>query len=185
MFRCSSDLVVADNVQRGEFRDQLERELAAFPVVVDDRQDLGLAERPDLGHDLFFLVSQLIPHQEIVRPPGTGDVLDQRGGGWIGVLGASCLKRADWPWQRCHGRSPGSRRNFSMTGASSGALCTRSMCPPECRYRRECGSNACMMRALTTGMIGSSVPATINVRWRTPRKANRLVQTEPARSWCR
>lgn len=36
-------------------------------------------------------------------------------------------------------------RNCSMTGASSTALCTRSMWPPECRCSRECGSKVFMM----------------------------------------
>ena len=36
-----------------------------------------------------------------------------------------------------------------MTGASSAALCTRSMWPPSCWCSRECGSNAFMMRAFT------------------------------------
>ena len=44
------------------------------------------------------------------------------------------------------------------------------MCPPECRYSREWGSNAFMMCALITGMIGSSVPAMINVCCRTAGK---------------
>ena len=93
--RCApvvAQVVVADNVQRGKFRYQVKWEFAAFPILVDYRQDLGLAERPDLGKDLLFRVGQLIGHQEVVGLPGKADVLDQRGGGWIGVLRASCLK---------------------------------------------------------------------------------------------
>jgi hypothetical protein len=54
--RCApavAEVVVADNVERRKFRDQLERELTAFPVLIDDRQDFRLAESPDLGEDLL------------------------------------------------------------------------------------------------------------------------------------
>src|ERR1700722_20859849 len=106
--RCApavAEVVVADNVERRKLRDQLERELTAFPVLIDDRQDFRLAESPDLGEDLLFLFGQLILHQEVVGLPGKADVLDERGGGWIGVPGASRLKRAERFWRRCHGCS--------------------------------------------------------------------------------
>ena len=44
------------------------------------------------------------------------------------------------------------------------------------------GSNRAMILAFTTGMIGSSSPATISVCWRISGKANRLVHTAPASS---
>ena len=93
--RCApvvAQVVVADNVQRGKFRYQVKWEFAAFPVLIDYRQDLRFAERSDRGENLLFPVGELIGHQEVVGLPGKADVLDQRGGGRIGVLCTSCLK---------------------------------------------------------------------------------------------
>ena len=93
-------------------------------------------------------------------------------------------RRCRW-WWGCSSLllSIGRLRNISITGAKSAALVIRSVCPPGCKCRVACGSSAAMIRALATGMIGSSVPATISVSCRISGSAKTLVHTDPANNW--
>ena len=68
---------VADDVQRGDLRDQLERELAALPVRIDDRQDLFLAEFPHLVQYLDLVLGQLLLHQKVVGASSSPDIVDE------------------------------------------------------------------------------------------------------------
>ena len=45
------------------------------------------------------------------------------------------------------------------------------------------GRRQVMIRALTSGMIGSSAPARMSVGWRISGSNGRLVQPAPAASW--
>jgi hypothetical protein len=63
----------------------------------------------------------------------------------------------------CDGFVRSSLLKDSISGADAAGLVTRSTCPPVCRCSVACGSSRLMVRALITGMMGSSVPATIKV----------------------
>ena len=74
-------------------------------------------------------------------------------------------------------------RNRETSGPSSSAEVSSPRWPSSKTWREELGSSACMIRAFTSGMMGSSFPARTKVGWRMSGRAGRLDQPTPARSW--
>src|SRR6266481_6287751 len=86
---------VADDVQRGDLRDQLEREFATLPVRVDDRQDLCFAELTHLLQDRDLFLRQLLLHQKVVSASSSSDIVDEFERGGISHWRAPCLLCGD------------------------------------------------------------------------------------------
>ena len=70
-------------------------------------------------------------------------------------------------------------------GASSAASVISPRWPPWKTCSRDFGMSSFINRALTSGMIGSSSPDKMSVRWRSSGRNGTLVQPAPAVSWYR
>jgi hypothetical protein len=66
----------ARDVQLRDLGHQLERELGLLPVLVDDRDDLGVRERPNPVPDLALLVREKVVQNVVVGPQRPGNVGD-------------------------------------------------------------------------------------------------------------
>jgi len=145
---------------------------------------------------------QLILHQEVVGLPGKvrcprrarrwldrrpWRLVSQRAGGFgvVVMVVPGCVERFRsparavllWLMAALQVRA----RERLDDGCELGAVGTRSMWPPLCSCSANAAAMRFMMRALTNGIIGSSVPATINVCCRTAGQREQLVHTAPAR----
>ena len=98
-----------DHAQLGDLRNEFERELCALPVVVDDRQHLGVDEIPDPIADLAFGVGEQLGQQVVVRPSRDGQ---------------AC---GEVRWRRRRRRRSGSSMLMTISPVLSVAV---SWCPP-------------------------------------------------------
>ena len=126
----------------------------------DDRHDLLVDEPPDRDEVRPLLVGELLADGEEVRPEGFPEVLarDLRHC-WL----PSCLREVGIQ-ERLHGggQSGGVGGQLEVAAAVDVQLAPRI--------------SRCMIRALTSGMIGSSSPARISVGGRSRGSHGRLVQ---------
>src|SRR5206468_9719443 len=131
-----------------------------------DRYDLLVHEPPDGDEVLPLLVGELLADGEEVRPEGFPEVRARHlRHHWLpsGVRSAS--------------------RNAWTAAARRPESAASSRWPPwyTCSWLR--GISRCMIRALTSGMIGSSSPARISVGGRSFGSRGRLVQPRVEISW--